>query len=86
MTSSAWSPTQYGKFAAERTQPFLDLLALVQPIPGGRAVDLGCGTGELTRLLHERSGAATDSGTRQLRDHAREVGGACRRRTLLRAG
>jgi trans-aconitate 2-methyltransferase len=52
--SDAWSPEQYGRFAAERRQPFLDLLALLHPIPSGRAVDLGCGTGEPTRALHER--------------------------------
>ncbi len=54
MTGSPWSPDQYGRFADERSQPFYDLLAMVEPIPGGRAIDLGCGTGELTRVLHER--------------------------------
>jgi trans-aconitate 2-methyltransferase len=57
-----WDPEQYDRFAAERRQPFLDLLALVRPIPGGRAVDLGCGTGELTRALHEQLGAAETVG------------------------
>ncbi|MBI2765586.1 MAG: methyltransferase domain-containing protein [Chloroflexi bacterium] len=51
---SAWNPTQYDRFRDERSQPFFDLLGLVQPIPGGRAIDLGCGTGELTKVLHER--------------------------------
>lgn len=49
-----WQPDTYARFAAERRQPFVDLLGLVAPIPGGRAIDLGCGTGELTRELHER--------------------------------
>ncbi|HEV2063365.1 MAG TPA: methyltransferase domain-containing protein [Thermoanaerobaculia bacterium] len=62
MAQDAWDPEQYGRFAAERTQPFLDLLALLHPIPSGRAVDLGCGTGELTRALHERLGAAETLG------------------------
>ena len=57
-----WNPQQYGRFAAERRQPFLDLLALIHPIPGGRAVDLGCGAGELTRALHERLGLAETVG------------------------
>ena len=60
--SDRWNPEQYGRFAAERRQPFLDLLALVHPIPDGRAVDLGCGTGELTRALHERLGLAETLG------------------------
>jgi trans-aconitate 2-methyltransferase len=38
------------------------LLALVTPIPGGRAADLGCGTGELTRELHRRVDAAETLG------------------------
>jgi trans-aconitate 2-methyltransferase len=49
-----WDPAQYERFRAERKQPFLDLLALVKPVSGGRAVDLGCGTGETTRELHDR--------------------------------
>ncbi len=49
-----WNPAQYERFKAERSQPFFDLLALVRPEPGMRVVDLGCGTGELTRALHER--------------------------------
>ena len=50
---SAWNPDQYRRFQDERRQPFDDLLAMVQPIPGGRAIDLGCGPGELTRELHD---------------------------------
>src|SRR5579862_3531609 len=48
----AWDPAQYHRFRRERAAPFEDLLALVQPVPGGRAADLGCGTGELTVRLH----------------------------------
>lgn len=46
-----WNPDQYNKFQAERSAPFFDLLSLVRLRPGLRAVDLGCGTGELTRQL-----------------------------------
>lgn len=46
-----WNPDQYHKFSAERSAPFDDLLKLVQVRTGLRVVDLGCGTGELTRKL-----------------------------------
>lgn len=52
-----WSPEQYERFKSERKQPFLDLLALVEKRPRMRVVDLGCGTGELTREMHEALGA-----------------------------
>lgn len=58
----AWNPTQYDRFAAERRQPFDELLRLVCPVPGGRVVDLGCGTGELTVELHRHTGAASSLG------------------------
>jgi trans-aconitate 2-methyltransferase len=46
-----WDPDLYLRFQRERAAPFADLLALVRRRPGMRAVDLGCGTGELTRQL-----------------------------------
>jgi trans-aconitate 2-methyltransferase len=46
-----WDPKRYEQFKEERAAPFNDLLALVHVRPGLRAVDLGCGTGELTRRL-----------------------------------
>jgi trans-aconitate 2-methyltransferase len=52
-----WSPEQYERFAAERRQPFDDLVSLIERRPEMRVVDLGCGTGELTRELHETLGA-----------------------------
>ena len=52
-----WSPEQYQRFQAERKQPFLDLLSLIERRPRMRVVDLGCGTGELTRELHDTLGA-----------------------------
>lgn len=54
VVASTWNPDQYARFRTERSQPFFDLIALVQAEPGMRVVDLGCGTGELTRVLHER--------------------------------
>ena len=49
-----WDPQQYGKFAAERGRPFLDLLARVEADAPQRVVDLGCGSGQLTALLAQR--------------------------------
>ncbi len=54
--ADAWNPEQYARFRDERAQPFHDLLALVAPRSGSRAVDLGCGPGELTKTLHDTLG------------------------------
>lgn len=48
-----WSPEQYERFKDERAQPFWDLVALIEHRPRMRIADLGCGTGELTRALHD---------------------------------
>jgi len=45
-------------FSVERSQPFLDLIGLVEPEAITRAVDLGCGSGELTSLAFDRLGVA----------------------------
>jgi trans-aconitate 2-methyltransferase len=60
--TDTWDPRIYDRFGAERRQPFDDLLALVTPCPGGRVVDLGCGSGALTAELHRWSGAAETVG------------------------
>ena len=46
-----WNPDKYHQFQSQRSAPFDDLLKLVDTRPGLRVVDLGCGTGELTRRL-----------------------------------
>lgn len=53
-----WDPVQYRRFETERAQPFHDLLDLVRPGAIERAVDLGCGTAELTALAAKRFGVA----------------------------
>jgi len=72
-----WNPQQYAKFTREREQPFFDLLGLVQPGPLMRVIDLGCGTGTLTRVLHEhlkaRETTGLDRSTRMLETARREV-------------
>jgi trans-aconitate 2-methyltransferase len=57
-----WNPDQYERFHSERRRPFDDLVALCAPVPGGRVVDLGCGTGQLTVELHARMQAAETVG------------------------
>ena len=73
----AWDPAQYHRFRDERRRPFDDLVALLRPTPGGRVVDLGCGTGELTLALHHASHAretvgidASEAMLEQARTHA----------------
>jgi trans-aconitate 2-methyltransferase len=49
-----WDPSQYLKFAGPRLQPALDLLARVGAESPTTVVDLGCGAGNVTRLLTRR--------------------------------
>jgi trans-aconitate 2-methyltransferase len=60
MTRDTWNPDQYARFRDERSRPFYELMALVQPPAAGatmRVIDLGCGTGELTQVLHKHLAA-----------------------------
>ena len=57
-----WDPAQYERFKDERSRPFFDLLALIEPRALMHCVDLGCGTGELTARLHEHLAAAATTG------------------------
>lgn len=63
MSRSTWDPEQYQRFSTQRTQPALDLLALVEPLAAGaRVVDLGCGPGHLTAMLADRFERASVEG------------------------
>lgn len=74
--TDTWSPAQYNKFQREREQPLVDLLAMIRPSAGMRVVDLGCGTGKPTRMLHERVAAretiGIDRSPQMLDGHRRE--------------
>jgi len=75
--SDGWSPDQYHRFAAERRQPFDDLVRLIRPVPGGRVLDLGCGTGELTVELHRHLQASATVGldsSEKMLSSARTIG------------
>ncbi len=62
MADIDWDPDQYERFKQQRSQPFWDLLGLVHPGAIERAVDLGCGTGELTAAAAERLGIGHTTG------------------------
>jgi trans-aconitate 2-methyltransferase len=68
----AWNPDVYNKFKQERFGPFYDLLHLVKIKPALNVIDLGCGTGELTRKLADALPGSTvlgiDSSQEMLND------------------
>lgn len=68
MTSQQWDPQQYvanASFVAKLGEPLVDLL---DPQPGRRILDLGCGDGALTLRLVERGAVvvAVDSSAEQV--------------------
>ena len=62
MANDSWDPEQYHKFQIERSEPFFHLLGQVLKKPGMTCVDLGCGSGELTQVLHQTLEALTTIG------------------------
>ncbi len=46
-----WNPEIYNQFKEIRFKPFFDLIHLINDTHSGKAVDLGCGTGEQTAIL-----------------------------------
>jgi trans-aconitate 2-methyltransferase len=50
----SWDPVQYLKYSGERLRPALDLLARIGVEAPRTVVDLGCGAGNVTRILADR--------------------------------
>ncbi len=57
-----WNPTQYQQYADVRLRPALELLARIALPEPRTVVDLGCGAGNVTRLLAERWPGAAIAG------------------------
>ncbi|MGH7002836.1 MAG: trans-aconitate 2-methyltransferase [Alphaproteobacteria bacterium] len=51
---TTWDPTQYLKFADHRLRPAIDLLQRIRADEPASVYDLGCGAGNVTKLLAER--------------------------------
>ena len=49
-----WNPEQYEKFIKDRTQPAIDLANKLEVKEAKRILDLGCGTGNSTKILKDR--------------------------------
>lgn len=49
-----WNSQQYLKFAAERTQPAVDLANRINLKNSKRILDAGCGPGNSTQVLYEK--------------------------------
>lgn len=74
-----WDPDRYLTYADERGRPFVELLQRVGAGSPARVVDLGCGPGNLTRLLVERWPGAevtgVDSSPEMVEKARRDVAG-----------
>ena len=49
-----WNPEQYEKFIKDRTQPAIDLANRLEVREAKRILDLGCGTGNSTKILKDK--------------------------------
>jgi trans-aconitate 2-methyltransferase len=65
----SWDPSQYLKFADHRLRPALDLVAHIPGAAPATVWDLGCGAGNVTKLLKDRWPAARVAGV----DSSREM-------------
>lgn len=83
-----WDPEHYLAYADERGRPFIEMLARVGAQTPHDVVDLGCGPGNLTRLLAERWPAARvrgiDSSAEMIQAATEAIGGVHFERADLR--
>ena len=73
-----WDPAQYGKFGGQRVRPALELLARVQLDDPHLVHDIGCGRGEMARVMADRWPSATVIGSdwsQEMLDEAAASGG-----------
>jgi len=57
-----WDPAQYLKYEGHRLRPAIDLIARIPLAAPGTIVDLGCGAGNVARVLADRFAGATIDG------------------------
>ena len=62
VAGTQWDPNQYLKFTDHRLRPALELLDRVPLAAPKRVVDLGCGSGNITRIIADRWPEAAVSG------------------------
>jgi trans-aconitate 2-methyltransferase len=79
MPAHSWDPDRYLTYADERGRPFVELVARIGATAPANVLDLGCGPGNLTRLLAERWPEATvrasDSSEAMIDQARRDVAG-----------
>lgn len=80
----AWNPDQYLKFSEPRLRPAVDLLARVDLVAPKIVYDLGCGAGNVTRLLAERWPAASITGVDDSAEMLAQAARAFREATWIR--
>ncbi len=64
-----WNPEQYLKYKSERTQPSIDLVSRIKIENPKNIIDIGCGPGNSTQILHQRWPSAEIVGL----DHSEEM-------------
>ncbi len=81
MADTRWNPSQYQKFSGHRLRPALELLDRIPLEAPGIIFDLGCGTGEVTRIIAERWPQAAVFGldsSQEMLEKAKAGGGSVR--------